>query len=91
MHICINTCVFILSLPYLLLVINRIDLNTYWQQILLIDKAVEFSKHHCSAELKAFLDVDAEIEASRAKVSCNYVLFIYDLCNIPHILYSRHI
>ena len=46
----------------------RLDLNAYWQQIIAIDKVVEFSKHHCCAELKTFLDVDNEIEASRTKV-----------------------
>jgi hypothetical protein len=37
---------------------RREDLNTYWQKILKLDKVIEFSKHHCSIELKEFLEVD---------------------------------
>jgi hypothetical protein len=36
----------------------REDLNEYWQKVLNIDKVTEFSKHHCSRELKVFLDVE---------------------------------
>ena len=54
----------------------RVDLNAYWQQLILIDKVVEFSKHHCSAELKAFLDVDAQIAAFREKV-CELSFALY--------------
>lgn len=61
---------YILVSHYLLrIVFFRLDLNAYWQQIIVIDKVVDFSKHHCSADLKAFLDVDAQIAAHRANVS----------------------
>lgn len=43
---------------------SRLDLNAYWQQVIVIDKVVDFAKHHCAAEVKAFLDVDAQIAAS---------------------------
>ena len=46
-----------------ILLCSRLDLNAYWQQVIVIDNVVEFSKHHCSAEVKAFLDVDAQIAA----------------------------
>jgi hypothetical protein len=47
---------------------NRLDLNAYWQLVIAIDKVVDFSKHHCSSELKAFLNVDEEIASSKSKV-----------------------
>ena len=34
------------------------DLNIYWQKIIRIDKICEFNKHHCSPEIKEFIDVD---------------------------------
>ena len=37
------------------------DLNVYWQKIITIDKVVEFSKHHCSQDVKSFLQVDETI------------------------------
>ena len=37
---------------------RREELNAYWQKVIKIDKATEFTKHHCSSELKAFLDVE---------------------------------
>ena len=42
---------------------RREALNTYWQQILNISRGqlVEFGKHHCSPEIKQFLDVDGAV------------------------------
>ena len=37
---------------------RREELNAYWQKVIKIDKATEFTKHHCSSELKAFLNVE---------------------------------
>jgi hypothetical protein len=38
------------------------ELAEFWQKILSIDKVTEFDKHHCSQELKLFLDVDEEVQ-----------------------------
>lgn len=38
---------------------RRDALNTYWQGICAVAKVVEFDKHHCSPDLKKFLDVDS--------------------------------
>jgi hypothetical protein len=45
--------------------VHREDLKNYWQMVVSIDKVVDFAKHHCSAEIKAFLQVD---ENTRNKV-----------------------
>jgi hypothetical protein len=37
---------------------RRDELNTYWQAVVSIPKVAEFDKHHCSMELKQFLDVE---------------------------------
>jgi len=37
---------------------RREELNTYWQAVVAIGKVAEFDKHHCSMELKQFLDVE---------------------------------
>ena len=41
------------------------ELNEYWQKVIAIDKVAEFSKHHCSAPLKAFIDVDAIVRGDK--------------------------
>ena len=46
----------------------RDELNTYWQQILTIDKITDFQKHHCSQELKVFLNVDDIIRNGKVRV-----------------------
>ena len=33
------------------------ELNTYWQSVLQIDRVAEFTKHHCSDDLKVILQV----------------------------------
>lgn len=37
---------------------RREELNAYWQKVIKVDKVTEFTKHHCSADLKEFLDVE---------------------------------
>lgn len=34
------------------------DLKDYWQKVIAIDKVMDFAKHHCSADIKTFLQVD---------------------------------
>ena len=36
----------------------RYDLKEYWSKVLTIDKIADFAKHHCSEEIKAFLEVE---------------------------------
>ena len=48
-------------------VLRRDELNSYWHQVLAVEKVTEFHKHHCSQELKAFLDVDATIRDAKVK------------------------
>jgi len=38
--------------------LNREDLKDYWQKVISIDKVMDFAKHHCSGDIKAFLQVD---------------------------------
>ena len=45
----------------------REELDKYWQQIIIIDKITEFQKHHCSHEIKEFLNFDTV--AMKTKVS----------------------
>lgn len=37
---------------------RRDDLKEYWNRLVSIEKVTDFQKHHCSVELKAFLEVD---------------------------------
>lgn len=39
---------------------RRDELKDYWQKVISIDKVTDFQKHHCSFELKAFLDVESQ-------------------------------
>ena len=48
---------------------RRDELNTYWQLILGIDKITEFHKHHCSQELKSFLNVEATMRDAKTSSS----------------------
>lgn len=45
---------------------RREDLNVYWQQLIGVNNAqvVEFQKHHCQADLKAFLEVDKTMQGA---------------------------
>mmetsp|Transcript_6087 Transcript_6087/g.10131 ORF Transcript_6087/g.10131 Transcript_6087/m.10131 type:complete len:272 (-) Transcript_6087:1486-2301(-) len=47
---------------------RRDDLRNYWQRVVAIDKVTDFAKHHCSLELKFFLQVE---ENTRNKVRAN--------------------
>ena len=47
----------------------REDLKEYWQKVTSIDKVVDFAKHHCSNDIKLFLQVD---ENTRNKVSVKF-------------------
>lgn len=40
---------------------HREELLEYWTKVIAIDKVTEFNKHHCSAALKAFIDVDGAL------------------------------
>jgi hypothetical protein len=51
---CYDFCIIVL----LLLLLFREDLKEYWHKITAIDKVTDFAKHHCSAEIKDFLEVD---------------------------------
>ena len=42
------------------------EINAYWQRILRIPKITEFSKHHCSQDLRAFLDTEAIVRGGGA-------------------------
>ena len=48
---------------------RRDELNNYWQLILGIDKITEFHKHHCSQELKSFLNVEATMRDAKTSSS----------------------
>lgn len=37
---------------------RRDELNRYWQRVVAIEKVSDFTKHHCSQEIKAFIGVD---------------------------------
>lgn len=37
---------------------RRIDLREYWQKVISIDKVADFAKHHCSSELKNFVELE---------------------------------
>jgi hypothetical protein len=50
---------------------RREELKEYWHKIIGIDKVTEFHKHHCSADLKAFLEVDANTSNTVSDNSCN--------------------
>lgn len=42
---------------------RRVELHTYLQSVVGVRGVAEFSKHHCSADLRQFLDVDARLAA----------------------------
>lgn len=42
----------------------RLEFVEYWQRITAIDKVTEFQKHHCSEELKIFLEVNQNMKNS---------------------------
>lgn len=46
---------------------RREELNEYWQKIISIDKVTEFNKHHCSAALKKFIDVEGALLGEKDK------------------------
>ena len=48
---------------------RREEINSYWQKVIKIDKATEFNKHHCSRELKAFLDVENILRSGGGKAT----------------------
>lgn len=50
------------------------DLSRYWQQILAIEKITEFTKHHCSQELKLFLDIEDVLSGNKVSVSIYCIL-----------------
>ena len=52
---------------------RRDELNSYWQLVLAIDKITEFHKHHCSQELKSFLDIEATMRDAKASSSTGAV------------------
>ena len=43
----------------------RDELNAYWAQVVAVPNATDFSKHHHSEHLRAFLDVDGILAAVR--------------------------
>ena len=61
-------CIIVITIR--LYTLPREELNTDWQAVIGIGKAVEFDKHHCSAELKKFLDVENAMVLN--EVSCWY-------------------
>jgi hypothetical protein len=43
---------------------RRRDLDSYWQSMITVDRITDFSRpHHCSNDLKCFLEVDANVSA----------------------------
>ena len=48
---------------------RREELNAFWQKIIKIDKATEFNKHHCSRELKEFLDIEGVMRSGGVKAT----------------------
>lgn len=44
---------------------DRNDLAQYWQKLIAIEKITEFQKHHCSHELKEFLEVEENTKKVR--------------------------
>ena len=47
--------------------VDRNDLAQYWQKLIAIEKITEFQKHHCSHELKEFLEVEENTKKVRYK------------------------
>lgn len=45
---------------------RREELNRYYQASLKIDKVTDFMKHHCSRDLKVFLEVDQTMNSPKA-------------------------
>jgi hypothetical protein len=43
---------------------RREELNVFWQKVIRVDKITEFTKHHCSPELKDFLDVEMTMRSA---------------------------
>merc|ERR1719502_427631 len=41
---------------------RRAELDTWWAKVMRIDKVCDFTKHHCSRELKVFLDVQSVVD-----------------------------
>lgn len=55
----------------------REELNEYWTKVIAIDKVTEFNKHHCSAALKAFIDVDGALLGDKVRLkldTCSLVV-----------------
>lgn len=48
---------------------RRDELKDYWHKIVAIDKVTDFAKHHCSAEIKDFLEVEANMKKEVAASS----------------------
>lgn len=66
------------------------DLNAYWQRIISLDKVTDFNKHHCSHDLKNFLDVESSIRNGKVgKLLCIslllYISHLYQSASVPHI------
>lgn len=47
---------------------SREELKEYWQKVIDIDKVTEFQKHHCSEDLKNFLEVEQSTSAVRTSL-----------------------
>lgn len=47
----------------------RSELSEYWNKVLKIDMITDFFKHHCSQELKDFLDVESNTKKSVAQTA----------------------
>jgi len=45
---------------------RRRELDAYWQSILAIDRITDFNRHHCSADLKLFLEVTGQADLDGA-------------------------
>eukprot|EP00518_Triparma_eleuthera_P002874 CAMPEP_0182467004 /NCGR_PEP_ID=MMETSP1319-20130603/13072_1 /TAXON_ID=172717 /ORGANISM="Bolidomonas pacifica, Strain RCC208" /LENGTH=419 /DNA_ID=CAMNT_0024667051 /DNA_START=233 /DNA_END=1488 /DNA_ORIENTATION=+ len=49
---------------------RRAELDTYWQAMLSVDRIADFSKsHHCSSDLRAFLEVAGHVNSSSEQQS----------------------
>lgn len=51
-----------MNLSYVICCFCRLEFVEYWQKITSIDKVTEFQKHHCSEELKSFLEVNENMK-----------------------------
>lgn len=62
---------------------HREELDKYWQQIISIDKITEFNKHHCSQEIKEFLNFDTVTKKTKVRGNRDFnIVSMYFLLDV---------